>query len=198
MPSHSAKVLGVMNPMGGGDPIPLLKSEIVIGRRPGCDIRLDFENISGKHCNLRLINGLWMIRDLGSTNGTTVNGAALVSELSVMPDDEIGIAGRLFKLDYDPAGPEAFLNSRKDMEEEVIQERAKHSLIDLAGLDTDNVEAHVKRARSAPTTIERLSADEADFDDALPKHFKQPVKPKKPPTDDDFFNLIEDEVKKPT
>ena len=68
-------VLGIMHPVGGGDPIPLTKAELVVGRRPGCDIRLDFENISGKHCVLRLINGVWMVRDLGSTNGTTVNNA---------------------------------------------------------------------------------------------------------------------------
>ena len=104
-----SEVLGVMYPVGGGDPIPLTKAEIVIGRRPGNDIRLDFENISGKHCKLRFANGLWMVRDLGSTNGTTVNGSLLASEQSVMPDEELGIAGHLFTIDYEPAGPEAFL-----------------------------------------------------------------------------------------
>ncbi len=195
MPPHSSQVLGVMNPVGGGDPIPLTKTEMVIGRRPGVDIRLDFENISGKHCTLRIINGIWMVRDLGSTNGTTVNGTRLASEQSVMPDEELGIAGHLFTLEYDPAGPEAFLSAHKDLDEEVVQERAKHSLIDLAGLDTDDVKA--KRPKTAPTVIERLSAEEGEFDDVVPKHFKQPPKPKKQPTDDDFFDLIADEVKKP-
>ena len=68
------KSLGVMLPLGGGDPIPLKKDELVIGRRPNCDIRLDFENISGKHCILKFIRGTWHVRDLGSTNGTTVDG----------------------------------------------------------------------------------------------------------------------------
>ena len=49
-----SEVLGVLQPVGGGDPIPLIKPEIIVGRRPSCDIRLDFENISGKHCVLRL------------------------------------------------------------------------------------------------------------------------------------------------
>lgn len=194
MPPYASKVLGVLNPVGGGDPIPLLKAELVVGRRPGCDIRLDFENISGKHCNLRMINGIWMIRDLGSTNGTTVNGTLIASEQSVMPDEELGVAGHLFTVDYDPAGPEAFLSAHKDLDEEVVQERAKHSLVDLAGLDTDQVAA--KRPKSAPTVIERLSVDEAEFDDVVPKHFKQPAKPKKQANDDDFFNIIKDEVKK--
>jgi pSer/pThr/pTyr-binding forkhead associated (FHA) protein len=188
-------VLGVMHPVGGGDPIPLIKTEIVIGRRAGADIRLDFENISGKHCKLRFLNGLWMVRDLGSTNGTTVNGTLLTSEQSVMPDDEFGIAGHLFTIDYDPAGPEAFLNSRKDIDNEVSAERQRHSLMDLAGLDTDQTQQ--KRPKRAPTVIERLSADEAEFDDALPQHFKAQPKPAKKANDDDFFKIIEDDVQKP-
>lgn len=189
-----SEVLGILQPVGGGDPIPLYKTEITIGRRPSCDIRLDFENISGKHCLLRLLNGVWNVKDLGSTNGTTVNGARLTTEQSVMPDEELGIAGHMFTIDYDPAGPEAFLSSHKELDDEVVQERAKHSLIDLAGLDTD--QTRPKRAKRAPTIIERLSADEAEFDDAVPEHFKAPPAPaKKPPSDDDFFKLIEDDVK---
>ena len=195
MPSDS-ELLGVMYPVGGGDPIPLTKPELVIGRRPGADIRLDFENISGKHCKLRFANGIWMIRDLGSTNGTTVNGSLLASEQSIMPDEELGVAGHLFTIDYEPAGPEAFLNSHKDLDADVVLERQRHSLMDLAGLDTDATQP--KRPKRAPTVIERLSADEADFDDAVPDHFKAPPKPKKQqPTDDDFFKLIEDDVTKP-
>ncbi len=195
MRPHS-EVLGILQPVGGGDPIPLNKPEIVVGRRPSCDIRLDFENISGKHCLLRMVNGVWNVKDLGSTNGTTVNGARLTTEQSVMPDEELGIAGHMFTIDYDPAGPEAFLSAHKELDEEVVQERAKHSLMDLAGLDTDDSKPRTKRPKRAPTIIERLSADEAEFDDAVPDHFKAPPKPaKKPPSDDDFFKLIEDDVK---
>jgi len=191
----SDEILGVMQPVGGGDPIPLTKAEMVIGRRPGCDIRLDYENISGKHCSLRFLNGIWMVRDLGSTNGTTVNGTPIASEQSLMPDEELGIAGHVFTIEYEAAGPEAFLTAHKDLDEDVVQERAKHSLMDLAGLDTDETQA--KRPKRAPTVIERLSADEAEFDDVVPEHFKTAPKPKKQPKDDDFFKLIEDDVKKP-
>jgi pSer/pThr/pTyr-binding forkhead associated (FHA) protein len=184
--------------VGGGDPIPLTKNELVVGRRPSCDIRLDYENISGKHCVLRLLNGVWNVRDLGSTNGTTVNGSRIAAEQSVMPDEELGIAGHLFTIAYDPAGPEAFLGSHKELDEEVVQARARHSLMDLAGMDTDNTTTKPKRPKKAPTIIERVSADEAEFDDAVPEHFKAPPKPaKKPPSDDDFFKLIEEDVNKP-
>src|SRR5439155_7152341 len=116
-------------------------------------------------------------------------------EQSVMPDEELGIAGHMYMIEYDPAGPEAFLTSHKDMDQEIVQERARHSLMDLAGMDTDQTKT--KRPKRAPTVIERLSADEAEFDDAVPEHFKDAPKPKKKPNDDDFFKLIEDDVKKP-
>jgi hypothetical protein len=189
------KVLGMLRPVGGGDPIPLTKPEITLGRRPSCDIRLDFENISGKHCMLRLNNGVWTIRDLGSTNGTSVNGARISTEQTVMPDEEVGIAGRIYFIDYEPSGPEAFLTGHKDLAEDVAIERQRTSLMDLAGLDTDD--AKIKRHKAAPIVIERPSADQADFDDAVPKHFKPAAKPKPAAanSDDDFFKLIEEDVK---
>ena len=190
-----SEVLGVMYPVGGGDPIPLTKPEIMIGRRPGNDIRLDFENISGKHCKLRFANGLWMVRDLGSTNGTTVNGSLLASEQSVMPDEELGIAGHLFTIDYEPAGPEAFLSAHKELDEDVVIERPRHSLMDLAGLDTD--QSQPKRPKSARESSNASRPTRREFDDAVPKHFKAAPKPKKQPADDDFFKIIEEDVKKP-
>jgi hypothetical protein len=55
-----------------------------------------------------------------------------------------------------------------------------------------------RRPTKPPATIERLSADEGDFDDSLPDSFKAAPAPKKKddgPSDDDFFKLIEEDVK---
>ena len=61
-----------------GDAYPLLGAITVIGRDPGAEITLDDGGISRRHCEIRvthdgphLVIGL---RDLGSTNGTFVNG----------------------------------------------------------------------------------------------------------------------------
>jgi len=196
------EILGTLVPVGGGDPIPLLKPELVVGRRGSCDIRLDFENVSGKHCVLRLINGVWHVRDMGSTNGTSVNGSRLSSQHAIMPEDEVGMADHLFTIDYVPSGPEAFIATHKVLDEEVQEERRRHSLMELAGLDTDSDRPkRVSRPKSAPALIERLSAEQGEFDDAVPEHFKAPPKPKPKPKkqeeDDEFLKLIEDEVEKP-
>lgn len=88
-------------PLGGGDPIPLLKSKLLIGRRDSCDIVLRFPNVSSQHCVLELVNGYWSVRDLGSSNGTKVNGSR-VDTRWLLPGDELGVAKHRYKVTYTP------------------------------------------------------------------------------------------------
>jgi pSer/pThr/pTyr-binding forkhead associated (FHA) protein len=201
MPSAESTSLGILRPLGGGDPIPLRKEEIVVGRRPTNDVRLDFENVSGKHCVLRYIKGIWHVRDLGSTNGTTLNGNRIAHEESLMPDDELGISSHFFKIDYEPVGPAAVLGGNQALadDEEISEQKKQHSLMELAGLSSDIDRAMPKRKRPtrAAERIVRPSADEAEFDDVLPDHVKNAPAPKVEIKDDDFLKLIEEDVNKP-
>jgi hypothetical protein len=118
-----------------------------------------------------------------------------------MPDDEIKIADHLFTIDYVPSGPEAFIHTHKVLDQDVQEDRKRHSLMELAGLDTDDDRPNrISRPKSAPALIERASADEAEFDDSVPEHFKSAPKPKpkKKDQEDDFLKLIEDDVIKPS
>jgi adenylate cyclase len=65
---------GQLVPNGGGDPIPLNKDRLLIGRRESCDIVLRFPNVSGQHARMSLEQGYWFLKDLGSRNGTKVEG----------------------------------------------------------------------------------------------------------------------------
>jgi hypothetical protein len=81
------------------------------------------------------------------------------------------------------------------MDDDVLDTRKKTSLMEMAGLDTDDDRPkRIRRATKAPETIERLSADEAEFDDAVPKHIKAAPPPVPAANDDDFLKLIEEEV----
>jgi len=91
--------LGQLVPVGGGDPIPLQSDTITIGRRATCDIRLDFSNVSGMHCELSFKQGIWNVRDLGSSNGIKINGERTMSGI-LRPGAELGIAGHLFTIEY--------------------------------------------------------------------------------------------------
>ena len=91
--------LGELVPIGGGDAIPLVSAVMTIGRRPSCDIQLNFQNISGTHCELALKNGVWHLRDLGSTNGVKVNGERTLRR-PLRPGDEIAVANHKYTIQY--------------------------------------------------------------------------------------------------
>src|SRR3984957_4272837 len=95
------EVHGELVPVGGGDPIPLIRELLVVGRLESCDIPLKLPNVSKKHCRLEFRDGFWFIEDLGSTNGVKVNGTR-VTKKRLTPEDTITIAKRTYKIDYDP------------------------------------------------------------------------------------------------
>jgi hypothetical protein len=74
---------------------------VIIGRMPGCEIVLADPNVSRRHAEVRDEGGRWMVRDLGSTNGTKVNGVRLSAPQELGPGDEIrvGATGIRFEVD---------------------------------------------------------------------------------------------------
>ncbi|MET9882883.1 DUF1707 and FHA domain-containing protein [Streptomyces sp. NPDC006430] len=69
-----------------------------IGRDPGNGLRLTDETVSRVHAELGLRNGVWVLTDLGSSNGTTVNGRRVTSSVAVRDGDQIGFGRTLFRL----------------------------------------------------------------------------------------------------
>jgi adenylate cyclase len=110
-------MFGELVPQGGGDPVPLLQKKLLVGRRDSCDIALRFPNVSSRHCEMEFVDGYWMVRDLGSSNGTKVNGVRVRAKW-VLPGDELAIAKHRFKLDYNvasDAAPPPPLNDEEDL-----------------------------------------------------------------------------------
>lgn len=93
---------GELIPKGGGDPIPLLKKTLLIGRRESCDIVLRFGNISAHHCEMTLESGYWFVKDLNSRNGTRVNGYR-VTRRRLDPRDVLSVAKYQYEVNYVPA-----------------------------------------------------------------------------------------------
>lgn len=121
---------GELIPVGGGDPIPLLKQLLLVGRRESCDIVLRFPNVSAHHCQLTVIGGYWYVRDLQSRNGVKVNNSR-VTEKRLDPGDTVAIARHRYEVRYSPVelgavGPPPG--------EEGIAEIFGKSLLERAGL----------------------------------------------------------------
>jgi len=126
-----AGAFGQLTPVGGGDPIPLVKDKLLIGRRKHCDICLDFANVSSQHCRMTVEHGYWFIRDLNSRNGTKVDGRAVVRKRAD-PKCKLTIARHEYTLEYEPQLLGAYGPPPAD--DDYLEEVLKTSLMDRAGV----------------------------------------------------------------
>ena len=137
------QVNGELIPQGGGDSIPLTRSPLILGRRESCDICLQFPNVSGKHCELTFKEGFWILLDLESTNGITVNDRRLDKGAKKMlhNGDLLTIAQRSYTIQYVETGRASDL----DEFEEEIENIMTTPLLEKAGL------AHPPRHANTPS-----------------------------------------------
>ncbi|HEX2697016.1 MAG TPA: FHA domain-containing protein [Anaerolineales bacterium] len=63
--------------------------EVMLGRDPSCDLRLDDETVSARHAKLSYHHGQWWVEDLESTNGTKLNKEKLSIATVLAAGDEI-------------------------------------------------------------------------------------------------------------
>ncbi|HVA50405.1 MAG TPA: FHA domain-containing protein [Pirellulales bacterium] len=76
-------------------------SAIIFGRDPSCDQVLDDPLVSRRHARLIRSEQGYLIEDLGSTNGTFLNGRRLAEKAPVQPGDRIGLGDCVFQLTDD-------------------------------------------------------------------------------------------------
>jgi adenylate cyclase len=163
---------GELIPLGGGDPIPLLKKRLLVGRRESCDIVLRFANVSAHHCELYVNGGYWYIRDMQSRNGVKVNNIK-VSEKRIDPGDNVAVAKHHYELMYSPAdlgaiGPPP----PDDLPAEIMNE----SLLSRAGLQSHKMPASPPGA-PRDRRNDRATGSRYDVLDDGPGQIKLPDKP---------------------
>lgn len=162
---------GELSPIGGGDPIPLLKENLSIGRRESCDIVLRFGNVSGQHCELILDRGWWFVKDLNSQNGTRVNGLR-VAKKRLDPGDRLTISRHDYEVRYSPA--ENGGDESRPPEDDVFADIMGRSLMESAGLDRKKKQEQEgrigirrkqaeKNSEPAPLDLTPPPAEEADI-----------------------------------
>jgi adenylate cyclase len=144
-PSPPNGVLGRLVPLGGGPDFPLRKVRLTVGRKPPCDVIIERATVSGKHCELEFVEGHWFVRDLGSRNGTRIDGER-VEEGWILPKGRVTIGDQRFQLEYQGVGP-APLGA--------VAVRTDRSLLERIGLAADGLEAAIPRETEDPADANR-------------------------------------------
>lgn len=81
-----------------GREIPLRIPKFLVGRGTECHLRPNSELISRHHCMFLIDSDAVVLRDLGSTNGTLVNGARVVGDVHVLHEDLIQLGPLGFRM----------------------------------------------------------------------------------------------------
>ena len=81
--------LTVLRGSSKGKTIVVTKPQYVVGRNEKCQLRLNHEAISRQHCAFLLSENKVALRDLGSRNGTLVNGEKIRKQVELQTGDEV-------------------------------------------------------------------------------------------------------------
>jgi sigma-54 dependent transcriptional regulator, acetoin dehydrogenase operon transcriptional activator AcoR len=121
--------------------------ELTIGRDPSSPILVPEQAVSRHHAQIYLLDGRWLVRDLGSRNGTMVDGT-YISELELEPNHEIRVGDAIFK--FVKEGAEKCVPYRIDGAMSGDR-KAKHFTELVGGAQMDQIAAEIERI--APTEL---------------------------------------------
>jgi FHA domain len=82
--------------------LPARSATAIVGRSPDCDWQLTDATVSRRHARLQRCGDRWLLCDLGSTNGTRVNGRRVFEEVDVRPGDRVAFGVARFRLTPPP------------------------------------------------------------------------------------------------
>ena len=173
-----SQMLGMLLPEGNGASIFLQKPVLIVGRRPSCDIHLDFADVSSQHCEMTFVKGCWRLRDLKSKNGVKVNGARIDDKI-VKSGDMIAFGKQKFTIKFSADGkteyvPETKTESPPETKTEYFPQSNTKYPDSRVKYPPDNKTATVKEER--PLVHSQLEKRGLVGADAQPRRPIQPVK----------------------
>jgi hypothetical protein len=85
----------------GGKRLVVGPSGATLGRSRQCDVTVDDPNVSRTHAEVRPRGGSWVLADLGSTNGSRLNGHRVEGTEVLKPGDEIELGTTVLQFELE-------------------------------------------------------------------------------------------------
>ena len=163
--------------------VPIREEQAIIGRSHGNTVRIPSAEVSRQHCRLSKKDGLVMVRDLGSVNGTLLNGTRISSEEVVRPGDRVEVGPVTFVVEYELT-PEALAHLHGlDAGVDVLSALADGDLVedfDEVAPPSMEVDFDMALPFDAVDVVEEVVEEVEDFDEVVPVDLDEPPKKKKP------------------
>src|SRR5437588_11846677 len=103
--------------------IKLAEGVTTVGRQDDCQLRIKSSQVSRKHCEIFEKKGMLLVKDLGSSNGTFVNGKRIQDQRVLEPGDELTIGQvklRVAKIGEPPPPPRTKPGSKKPGDTDIM------------------------------------------------------------------------------
>ncbi|HBN77636.1 MAG TPA: hypothetical protein DD473_17855 [Planctomycetaceae bacterium] len=81
-----------------GKTLTLPADVVIVGRDPQAHIRVNSTEVSRHHCEIHVRGTDVIVKDLGSRNGTFINGEAIFGEVPIHPGDTLHVGSMVFEL----------------------------------------------------------------------------------------------------
>ena len=136
-----------------GRRVPISPDPVIIGRSAKCEVQIDQESISRNHCRIRFDGRRFVVRDLGSTNGTYVNDE-LIDEVPLGDGDQLKVGRTILKFILGT-------NVEAEYHEEIYRLMTTDGLTQVANkrLFDETFEQEVARAKRYQRTFSLLVLD---------------------------------------
>lgn len=142
----------------------------IIGRRPECTLRVPTRDVSRQHCEIRVSSTGVSVKDLGSSNGTYVNGKR-VAESPLAAGDKLRVGPIVFLVQIDGKPPAV---SPEDVAPAASAAGAKKGPAP-AELDEDDLFDLGEEDFDIDDPLTQLMDDDDDDDDVPPRPAPKPV-----------------------
>lgn len=134
-----------------------INDKMVLGRAPDCDLSFSFDQLSRQHVTFKILKGDLYVKDMGSSNGTMVNGRK-VDQVKLNGGDTLSFGPLSFNVIAPNDVPEETLFAGADLGQTVI-----HSAVDTQQFSKALQEQKVQAATPPPQVNAKPETPEAGF-----------------------------------